>query len=322
MENGKFIISLDFELHWGGVEIWEVEKKKKYFSDTVQIIPKLLKLFEEHSIKASWATVGFLFAKNKAQLVQFSPEQLPTYVRQDLSYYKIIEGIGENETEDSFHYAPSLIKLILKTSGQELASHTFAHYYCNELGQTLEQFDADLKAAQAIARENFNITLKSLVFPRNQFNENYVDIARQNGFKVVRSNPNVWFWNSNYGKLTSLFRALDTLIPISRTLSFKKVILNEGVLQLPASRFFRPYSSSEGLIQKLKLKRIKNEMTYAAKNKLNYHLWWHPHNFGNDPEKNLGQLLEIVKHFKSLEEKYNFTSANMIDFSLKIDDEK
>ena len=25
---GKFIISLDFELHWGGVEKWDVDKKE------------------------------------------------------------------------------------------------------------------------------------------------------------------------------------------------------------------------------------------------------------------------------------------------------
>ncbi len=64
----------------------------------------------------------------------------------------------------------------------------------------------------------------------------------------------------------------------------------------------------------MKIRRIKREMSYAAKHKKNYHLWWHPHNFGNDIESNRAQLIEILSHFKMLREQYNFTSVNMIDF--------
>lgn len=64
----------------------------------------------------------------------------------------------------------------------------------------------------------------------------------------------------------------------------------------------------------MKLRRIKREMTYAAKHNRNYHLWWHPHNFGNDIKTNSDQLVEILNHFNVLKEKYNFTSSNMGDF--------
>lgn len=312
--NGKLIISLDFELHWGGVENWNLSEKQEYFLDTIKFIPELLEIFKENSIRTTWATVGFLFAKDKKQLLDFSPILTPSYERKELSYYNIFDSLGDNEIVDPFHFAPSLIQQIVSTPGQELASHTFAHYYCNESGQTVEQFDADLKAAQAIAKQNFNITLKSLVFPRNQFNKSYLEVAKKNGIKVVRSNPNVWFWSRNYGKITPLFRALDTLMPISKSMCFNQPIDQDGLMHLPASRFFRTYKKSEERIQKLKLNRIKSEMTYAAKKNLNYHLWWHPHNFGNDVEKNKEQLIEIIKHFKELENSYNFSSANMGDF--------
>ncbi len=238
MKNGKFVISLDFELHWGGVEKWDIESKRKYFADTVKFIPQLLNLFEENRIKATWATVGFLFANDKKQIIDFSPKIRPTYEKEELSYYNIIPSIGEDEKSDPFHYAPSLIDSILKTPGQELASHTFTHYYCNEPGQTVEQFDADLKAAQQIAQENFGVALKSLVLPRNQFNEAYLEVAHKNGIRVVRSNPNVWFWNNDYDKLSPLLRAADTLLSISKSLSFDEVKEQKGVILLPASRFF------------------------------------------------------------------------------------
>lgn len=316
MKNGNFIISLDFELHWGGAEKWDLRDKKMYFENTVRFIPELLKIFEENRIRATWATVGFLFAQDKDQLIEYSPYLKPTYNKKELSSYTYLDLVGNDERSDQFHFAFSLIKLILNTYGQEIASHTFSHYYCNEEGQTIDQFDADLAAAQFIAKANFGLNLKSLVFPRNQFNKAYLDVAFKNGIKVVRSNPDVWFWNKNYRYGSSLLRAIDTLIPISKSLSFEKVKKENGIILLPASRFFRSYKSNESKIQRTKIQRIKNEMTFAAKHRSNYHLWWHPHNMADDIENNRSQLLEIIAHFRYLQKEYNFTSANMIDFSL------
>ena len=315
MGNGKFIISLDFELHWGSVEKEKLEAKKKYFDTARESIPIVLNLFEKYKIHATWAIVGFLFAKNKEQLISYIPKNKPTYKNDKLSYYKLIENndIGLNEKQDPYHYAPSLISQIINTPNQEVATHTFSHYYCNEKGQNRNQFDSDLKAAQRIAKENFNIELKSLVFPRNQFNSEYVAIAKNIGIKVVRSNPNVWFWNNNF-KLQSIARAVDTLIPISSSLTFKGVTTNKNdVLLLPSSRFLRPYMESEKGIQGMKFMRIKNEMLIAAKNNRNYHLWWHPHNFGYSMKENLIYLEKILSYYEKLNIKYGFTSKSMIE---------
>lgn len=314
MAKGKFIISLDFELRWGGAEKWDVEKYKDYFLNTRNSIPQVLELLEKNNIHATWATVGFLFANDKKQLEKFSPNIKPTYLNKNLSYYNYFNQIGENELEDPIHYAPSLIKLILKTKGQELATHTFSHFYCQEEGQTIEQFESDLKAVQAIAKENYNTELKSLVFPRNQYNKDYLDVAKNNGIKVIRSNPNVWFWQKSYGSFTPIFRALDTLISISNSLSFDYTkIKKNDLIEIPASRFFRPFSKKEKIIQSYKLNRIKSEMTSAAKNGLAYHLWWHPHNFANDISSNLFQLKEIIEHYNFLNQKYDFESVSMIE---------
>lgn len=316
MKKGALIISLDFELHWGAVEKWDLSQAsvQKYFKTTRESIPKVLELFNKFSIHATWATVGFLFSKNKEQLEKFSPTLKPTYLKECLSYYKIFDtGVGNNEKEDPFHYAGTLIDKIISTPNQELATHTFAHYYCKEKGQTIMQFDEDLKAAQNIAKENYGVKLESLVFPRNQFNLDYLKIAKKNGIRVVRSNPNVWFWRRQ-NKLTPIVRAFDTLMSVSRRrLSFKLSEDNykQGVLLLPASRFLRPYISKEKVIQKVKINRIKKEMTYAAKNNEFYHLWWHPHNFGNSMETNLFFLEEILIHYQYLNKKYNFTSITM-----------
>ncbi len=318
MENGKFIISLDFELHWGAAEKWDLNKKKDYFDQTRKGIPLTLELFEKYNIHATWATVGFLFAKNKEQLIAFCPNLKPTYLNSSLSYYNIIENnsIGIDEIDDPYHYAYSLIQKIVETPGQELATHTFSHYYCNEKGQMEQQFDQDLKSAQMLSKENFNVELKSLVFPRNQFNQTYAGIAYKNGIQVVRSNPDVWFWKNNF-KFAFLARAIDTLFPISKTLTFEKSesikSIKDTYLLLPASRFLRPYGENEKMIQKLKLRRILKEMTFAAKNSRCYHLWWHPHNFGYFLNENLENLETILKHYDMLKNQYGFSSKSMIE---------
>ena len=85
-------------------------------------------------------------------------------------------------------------------------------------------------------------------------------------------------------------------------------------LSQKASRLLRPYSSNK-FLNDLKLNRIKSEMTAAAKNKEIYHLWWHPHNFGDFPEQNLADLKTLLQHFKRCNSKYGFASLNMAEIN-------
>ena len=172
MKNGYFVISLDFELHWGAVELWDLKNKSIYFENTRKSIPLILELFSQYNIHCTWATIGLLFAKDKKQAIKFSPNLKPSYLNKKLNYYNYssANSVGSDEKSDPFHFGKSIIEAILKTNNQELGSHTYGHYYCNEEGQNINEFDANLKAAQDLAKENFGLTLKSLVLPRNQFN--------------------------------------------------------------------------------------------------------------------------------------------------------
>src|SRR5688572_5436011 len=183
MKGGIFIVSLDFELHWGGFEKWPLEKYSRHFLNTRGVIPQMLSLFLQHKVHATWATVGMLFHASNNSLATYCPRLKPSYHLSALSAYRFIEkhGIGVTEKDDPFHYAATLVKQIIETPFQELASHTFAHYYCNEPGQTVEEFAADLQAAQHSA-ELYGKKLRSLVFPRNQFNEDYLRACYDQGF--------------------------------------------------------------------------------------------------------------------------------------------
>ena len=57
------------------------------------------------------------------------------------------------------------------------------------------------------------------------------------------------------------------------------------MIDVPASRFLRPVRGA--WYESFQLDRIAGQMTAAAKSNKLFHLWWHPHNFGADPEPNL-----------------------------------
>jgi hypothetical protein len=327
--SGIFTISLDFELHWGGFEKWRLDKPVSsiknpasgynwYFLNTRKVIPKMLALFEQHEVHVTWAGVGMLMHENKETLLSNLPSLRPLYVHDELSAYRFIEtqGIGEDERDDPFHYAHSLVKKILETSHQELGSHTFAHYYCNEEGQTLKQFRADLQAAQKAASA-YGVTLQSLVFPRNQFNDAYLKVCYEEGFTSVRSNPVDWFWKIDTREESMwkrLNRGLDAYFPLGskNTFSLSSLEVRKGFpVCIPASRLLRSYRPKELMLNQFKIKRILNEMEQAARLNEVYHLWWHPHNFGWYPEENLEGLTIILQHYEHLKNTHGMKSLSM-----------
>jgi peptidoglycan/xylan/chitin deacetylase (PgdA/CDA1 family) len=321
---GIFTISLDFELHWGGFEKWPLQDYKQYFVNTRNVIPEMLSLFTNFDVHVTWATVGMLFYDSKDQLMQNTPVEKPTYKAQTLSAYHYVDtiGIGSDERSDPFHYAPSLIRKIVSTPHQELGTHTFAHFYCNEEGQTVDQFRADLRAAQQAAEKIFNRQLKSLVFPRNQFNDQYLKVCFEEGISAVRSNPLDWFWNIKSTQRESawkrLNRGLDAYFPIGKknTFSMGAIPVRHGFpICIPASRLLRPYRPQELFLNDYKIRRIKAEISRAAQNGEVYHLWWHPHNFGNYPQESLHGLELILKHYAYCRDKWKMSSLNMAELA-------
>ena len=65
--SGTLIVSLDFELFWGMLDVCPLEEYEDHVLGGRQAIPRMLRLFREHDIHATWAAVGFLFAENKEE---------------------------------------------------------------------------------------------------------------------------------------------------------------------------------------------------------------------------------------------------------------
>jgi len=314
-KQGIFIISLDFELNWGVHDVFSLEMYKENILGVREAIPRMLGVFNKFDIHATWATVGMLCFENKKELLSKLPTLQPSYKNATFSPYRKLGSIGENEAEDPIHFGSSLVKEIVEYPNQELATHTFSHYYCLEKGQSIDEFEADLKASLKVANA-IGHPAKSLVFPRNQINLEYLQVCKEYGVQSFRGNEKSWVYKespfNNEGVLKRMLRLLDCYLNIfgHHTYLIREVD-TEPIVNLPSSRFLRPYNTSLKVFEPLRLKRIKKSITNAAKNGEVFHLWWHPHNFGKDLDMNIKFLTEILTHVSNMRDEYDFKSLNM-----------
>jgi peptidoglycan/xylan/chitin deacetylase (PgdA/CDA1 family) len=315
---GAFVISLDFELYWGVLDKYELKSRKEYFINTREkAIPAMLSLFQTYGIEVTWATVGMLFCDGMDELEANLPNNKPNYKAQKLSAYHYLQNhtLGKSEEEDPYHFAPSIIKEIAKVPGQEIATHTFSHYYCLEAGQEPSDFYDDLIAAKK-AGGNLGFELKSLVFPRNQYNESYLQICEQAGIEVVRGNENAWIWKpdsrSSEGNRKRIVRLADSYFNLYGHNAYTQSdLINGAILNAKASRFLRPYQSKLKSLETQKIDRICKDIDFAARQNACYHLWWHPHNFGYHTQQNLDNLKRILDCFALNRESFGMQSFNM-----------
>ncbi len=310
--NGTLIVSLDFELFWGMLDCCALEDYQDNVLGGRKAIPKLLELFQKYDIHATWATVGFLFAENYDALSCYFPDQKPGYQDPRLDAYAEFAKIGKNEEEAPCFYAPSLVRLVAETTGQEIGSHTFCHYYCREQGQTPEEFAADLRAARQIAADR-GYDLRSIILPRNQCEPEYTQVLRDTGFTAYRDEENDWIHEKiKFRPLLRLLRLADVYLPLTGQGGY--VPKNEnGIWNLAGSRMYKPIFRPLVFLERLKLRRIKKQMLHAAKNGLTFHLWWHPHNIGVRTEEHLAQLEEIFRYYTFLKDIYGMRSCNMAE---------
>ena len=312
---GILCISLDTEYFWGVHHSKTIEKYGKNVAVARRIIiPGILKLFRKYSIHATWAVVGAAMAKNVEEMETFLPprELRPTYSELGKNPYRLLDSIKKNREMKDLFFAYSDIAKIEKCRYQEIGTHSFTHYFCKEKGQTIEQFRADIEAAKRIAEKN-GLTIESMVFPKLQYGPNHLDIVHEMGIRVMRGKEDNWISNSNLPiVIKRILGLVDTYIPISEH-NCHIPRIEHGIVDITGSRFYRAYNPVLFFLEPLKSKRIKRQMEYAAMHDLVFHLWWHPHNFGNHAEKNLKDLEKILKYYKYCEDKYGMKSLNMAE---------
>ncbi|HLY16473.1 MAG TPA: polysaccharide deacetylase family protein [Bryobacteraceae bacterium] len=315
-----FLISLDFELAWG---TWDGTVDAAYRGNILgarQAVPALLDLFQRYQVRATWAAVGMLLFDSRKELLRYLPDTRPVYAG-GIGPYRHLHEIGDDERSDPYHYALSLIRMILARDGMELGSHTFSHYYCLETGQTVRDFAADMESSVAAA-ERLDARPVSLVFPCNQYAAEHLDTCSALGFRAFRGNA---AGRMHAAGATGIQRSgprraarlLDAYVDLSGVGGVSPCA--EGrLVNLPSTRFLRPFCGSLRVLEPLRMKRIRNAMTAAAQAGSCFHMWWHPHNFGRNLGRNMRFLEDVLKHHLVLRERYGVMSVTMREAALTV----
>ena len=315
------MISLDFELHWGVRDhVPRNDPVYRCLPEERRAVQDLLSVFAERRIRATWATVGFLFASRRDELAPHFPSIRPAYRRSELDPYG--ETIGPDENHDPEHLAGSLVDLIAASPGQEVASHTFSHYYCLEPDQNEAMFRADLAAAQSVARGR-GLSVSSLVLPRNQWNPAYAGAVLDLGFRCIRGNQRSWAHRPAPGRGDLRQRAArlaDTYVGVSPppTTAWSEVVLPSGLCDIPASAFLRPYHARRRQLEPLRRARLRSGLRHAARAGRIFHLWWHPYNFAHNRKENLSLLEHVLDDFDDLSRSEGIETLTMSDVSDRV----
>lgn len=328
---GALVISIDFELAWGVRDSLGVAGHYRgNLLGARDVVLRLLDMFVERGIAATWATVGLLFAEGREEALAFAPSVRPDYLDRRLDPYPALEGrdprepVGTDERDDPVRFAPSLVRAIAAAPRQELASHTFSHFTALEPGATLEAFEADLRAAQAIATATLPGTqLRSLVLPRHQLRIDFLPALARTGFRAHRgpephrlATPHAGVHDAAWKRAG---RLLDAYLPLTgpNDAAWPRADVL-GLVDVPESRFLRSASRHLSALEPLRIARIERAMAVAARTGRVCHIWWHPHNFGADPNRNLATLGVLLDAFDRLRDATGFESLGMDDVAQRV----
>ena len=313
---GGLVISLDYELLWGGIEKrFPEDYGLSNVKNVPEVLDRLVGLFEKYGVHATVATVGLIMEEGVVQAIADAPETRPSYKKEVLSPYNNDYIKSIKKENEPLYFSPECVRKLRLSNNIEVATHTFCHYYCWEEGQTIEEFRSDIHKAKELALR-YDVQLKSIVFPRNEVSDDYLKVCSENGISVYRGNPQMFF-SKQKGRVKRIIRRLlriaDNYINISghNTYRINELEENKGCLNVPASRFLRPYNKKLSALEPLRLARIKGDIRYAAKHNQLYHLWWHPHNFGSNINENMTFLENVLKEYSRCHTEYGMQSYTM-----------
>lgn len=320
MNRPFLVISLDFELMWGVRDKRTIADYGARILGVRLAIPAMLGRFGRYGVRATWATVGALTARHRGELLALTEILEPAATSNRAA--ALLAGVGIDENRDPYHFGRSLVDRILDAPGMEIGSHTFGHFCCLQDDATDEAFAADCRAAHA-AFSSLGVLPRALVFPRNEYADRHLSIARQQGLTAFRGNPTRSMYRSQaQGDETAfkrLSRLADSYVPVAGQLECRPHATRQGIIDVPASRFLRPVSRRLVALERLRLARITSEMTAAARAGSGYHLWWHPHNFGADLDRNLAALDVVLSCFDRLRDRHGMRSLSMSEAAAMVD---
>ncbi|MEK6320330.1 MAG: polysaccharide deacetylase family protein [Acidobacteriota bacterium] len=300
LDRGIFTISIDFELIWGTLDLFDTEGFGRSCEiERNVVIDRLLDLFSEFNIPATWCVLGHLLL-DKCALED--GRKHPDIVRPAHSW-----SAGDwfdNDPCGSEHSAPlffgrTLIEKIRACpTPQEIGCHSFSHVIFGDSGCSRETAESEIAACVRAAQE-LGIQMRSFAFPRNEVG--HLDVLREYEFVCYRGPEPQWYegrrWPPVFKRLGHLWDVLIAAEP--------PVLLPEqtdaGLWNIPGSMIYFPMHGLRRYIPvSRRVKRAIKGLNAAVDQRRIFHLWFHPTNMADEMEAMFLGLRSILDRASSL----------------------
>jgi peptidoglycan/xylan/chitin deacetylase (PgdA/CDA1 family) len=300
LERGVFTLSIDFELLWGTVDKHGPERFRAACElERKEIIDRLLRLFEEFEIPATWCIVGHLFLSQcQSENGHKHPEIVrPTHAWNQQDWFA--HDPCDSEHDGHLFLGRSLVEKIRACRvPQEIGCHTFSHVIFGDAGCSRATAESELTECVRLARE-MGIALRSFAFPRDRIG--HLDVLSEYGFACYRGREPHWYEKR---KLPEPLRRLASLGGVLMAAE-PPLVLPEwqaaGIWNIPGSMIYFPNHGFRRYIpMALRVKRAIKGLHAAARQQKIFHLWFHPTNLADDMDAMFAGLRAIFAQAKAM----------------------
>lgn len=297
LERGVFTISIDFELIWGTLDLFGPDGFRDACGvERAEVIDRLLALFVEYDVSASWCMLGHLFL-DRCTIAE--GRKHPEIVRPAHAWHEadwfIHDPCGSEESAPLFYGRSLLEKIRACPIRQEIGCHSFSHVIFGDAGCSRATAESEVAACVRLARE-LGLEMRSFAFPRNQVG--HLDVLNEYGFTCYRGPDPLWYEQSNgrrhfIKRLAHLWDVLTATPP--------PVVLPEqtasGLWNIPGSMIYFPMHGLRRYIPiSIRVKRAIKGLEAAARERRIFHLWFHPTNLAFQMEQMFSGLRAILQH--------------------------
>lgn len=303
LARGVFTLSLDFELIWGTHDLYGPERFRADCElERREIIERLLALFAELQISATWCAVGHLFL-DRCQAEH--GHKHPEIVRSEHGWFPhdwFVHDPCETEDDHSIFVGRSLIEKIRACpTPQEIGSHGFSHIVLGDAGCSRATAASELAACVRVAQEQ-GIELRSFAFPRNLVG--HLDVLREYGFTCYRGPEPHWYERESWPSLVKRLASLSGVLLATKPPLVLPELTAVGLWNIPGSMiYFPPHGLRRYVPVSLRIKRAVKGLRAAARTRRVFHLWFHPTNLAIEMEAMFDGLRAILEEACTLRER-------------------
>jgi peptidoglycan/xylan/chitin deacetylase (PgdA/CDA1 family) len=290
-----FTISLDFELIWGTLDLFGTRGFDRAVRAERDLVPRLLDLFVEFRVPATWCVLGHLFLAGCRAVDGIKHPEIvrPRHAWHPHDWFEH-DPCGTEETHPLF-YGRSLIERIRACPvPQEIGCHSFSHVILGDPGCSAATAESEVAECVRLAHD-MGIELRSFAFPRNSVG--HLEVLRRHGFRVFRGPEPARLsarpWNNALKRLSHLWAVLraaepPTVLPVRSA---------SGLWDVPGSMIYFPMHGFRRHIPLgLRVKRAVKGLEAAARARRVFHLWFHPTNLADQPDRMFAGLRAILEH--------------------------